>query len=61
MIFLLRATNAAGEAVSSRAGSDEDALATAVRWFRDELRDIRITDAVKTYTLEEFATRIVNS
>jgi hypothetical protein len=59
MIFLLRATNAAGEAVSSRAQSD--ALATTVLWFRDGLRDIKIVDAVKTYTLEEFATRIVNS
>jgi hypothetical protein len=35
-------------------------LAT-VLWFREELRDIKIVDAVKTYALEEFASRIVNS
>jgi hypothetical protein len=60
MIFPLRATNAAGKAVHSLAESDDGALATAVLWFRDGLRDIKIVDAIKTYTLEEFAARIVN-
>ena len=61
MEFKLTGYDVDGQELKLRVSGETEALATAVRWDDQGLRDIRIQDAARAYTLTEFALRIINS
>jgi IS1 family transposase len=50
-----------GEPVAAVATNERDALAMAILWKEQGFSAVELTDSVKTYTAEEYATKVLNS
>ena len=61
MDFELTGYKADGQELKLLVSSDAEALATAIKWDDQGLRDVTIRDAVRAYTITELALRIINS
>jgi hypothetical protein len=61
MDFELTGYNADDQELKLIVSSETEALATAITWGDQGLRDVTIRDAARAYTIAEFALRIINS
>jgi hypothetical protein len=61
MQIRITATNDIGESVAAIATSERDALAMAVLWEQQGFTCVELADSVRTYTAEEYATKVINS